>query len=78
MSKRRLDILTTGGTIASKARGVCCQGEELIADLENIFPDVEIGIKDICRVGSVRITQLTFYGKFELLSKSLFIWGMGL
>ncbi len=56
VSKRRLDILTTGGTIASKARGGMLSGEELIADLENIFPDVEIGIKDICRVGSSQIT----------------------
>jgi len=53
---RRLDILTTGGTIASKAKGPMASGEEMIGDLRRVFPDVDIRVHDISCVGSSQIT----------------------
>ncbi|HOV65625.1 MAG TPA: asparaginase [Bacillota bacterium] len=52
----RLDILSTGGTIASRAKGPMASGEELVGDLRKVFPGVDIRVHDICSVGSSQIT----------------------
>ncbi len=56
MANQRLDILTTGGTIASRAGKPMASGAELAEPLRDFFPDVEIVVKEICRVGSSQIT----------------------
>ncbi len=56
MTQRRLDILTTGGTIASRAKGPMATGGEVADELHRFFPDVEIGVREICRLGSSQIT----------------------
>lgn len=56
MTQRKLDILTTGGTIASRTKGPMTTGDELTSQLEEFFPDVEIGVREICRLGSSQIT----------------------
>ena len=42
MAHRRLDILTTGGTIASRMGRPMASGAELVDPLQAFFPDVEI------------------------------------
>ena len=56
MTQRRLDILTTGGTIASRTKGPMAAGDEVANQLHRFFPDVEIGVREICRLGSSQIT----------------------
>lgn len=56
MANQRLDILTTGGTIASRTKRPMASGAELVEPLRDFFPDVEIVVKEICRTGSSQIT----------------------
>jgi len=56
LAHRRLDILTTGGTIASRMGRPMASGAELVDPLQAFFPDVEICVKEVCRLGSSQIT----------------------
>jgi L-asparaginase/Glu-tRNA(Gln) amidotransferase subunit D len=56
LTQRRLDILTTGGTIASRTKGPMATGDEVANELHRFFPDVEIGVREICRLSSSQIT----------------------
>lgn len=56
MQQPRLEILTTGGTIASRARGPMASGDEVASELRGFFPDVDIVVREICRKGSSQIT----------------------
>ncbi len=56
MTQRRLDILTTGGTIASRVEGPMVSGEQLADHVQEFFPDVEFNVREICRKGSSQIT----------------------
>lgn len=56
MKQPRLEILTTGGTIASRARGPMASGDEVASELQGLFPDVDIATREICRRGSSQIT----------------------
>ncbi len=56
MTKRRLDILSTGGTIASRTADPMVSGEELAEQVKQFFPDVDFKVREICRTGSSQIT----------------------
>ncbi|HHY76700.1 MAG TPA: asparaginase [Firmicutes bacterium] len=56
MSGQILHILTTGGTIASRSGRPMAPGAELAGPLREFFPDVEIAVKEVCRIGSSQIT----------------------
>lgn len=52
----RLEILTTGGTIASKKSGPMASGDEVAGELSELLPYVRIDVREICRRGSSQIT----------------------
>ena len=54
--KRRLDILTTGGTVAARSGLPMVPGAELVSLVKGFFPGKEIVIREICRKGSSEIT----------------------
>ncbi len=57
MKETRIDILTTGGTIASRSNGPMASGTELALDVQGFFPGVLIAVREICRIGSSQITS---------------------
>lgn len=56
MPGQRLDVLTTGGTIASRMGRPMASGSELAEPLREFLPDVDVVVKEVCRVGSSQIT----------------------
>lgn len=56
LKQSRLEILTTGGTIASRARGPMASGDEVASELQGLLPDVDIATREVCRRGSSQIT----------------------
>jgi len=57
VKETRIDILTTGGTIASRADGPMASGAELALDVQGFFPGVLITVREVCRLGSSQITS---------------------
>ncbi|HHY11101.1 MAG TPA: asparaginase [Firmicutes bacterium] len=70
MTQRRLDIITTGGTIASRSEGPMVPGEQLVSHVRKFFPDTEFNVHEICRKGSNQITTDLLWGIGSQVKKS--------